>query len=44
MGKKASMSETKRAQIIISHKEGLSERKICKKLACNETAVVLAKN
>ena len=31
MGKKASLSETKRTQIVILHKEGLSERKIRKK-------------
>ena len=31
MGKKASLSETKQAQILILHKEGLSERKIGKK-------------
>ena len=39
MGKKASLSEVKRAQIVILHKEGLSERLISEKVECSKTAV-----
>ena len=39
MGKKASLNEVQRAQIVILHKEGLSERLIIQKLVCSKTAV-----
>lgn len=39
MGKKASLSEVKRAQIVILHNEGVSERQISKKVGCSKTAV-----
>ena len=39
MGKKASLSEVKHAQIVILHKEGLSERLISEKVECSKTAV-----
>ena len=39
MGKKASLSETQRAQIVILCKEGQSERKISEKLNVSKTAV-----
>ena len=39
MGKKASLPESKKPQIVILHKDGFSERKICRKVACSKTAV-----
>ena len=42
MDKKASLSETKRAQIVILDKEGFSQRKIYKEVFCNKTAVYQA--
>ena len=39
MDKKASLSETKRAQIVILDKEGFSQRKIYKEVFGNKTAV-----
>ena len=39
MDKKASLSETKRAQIVILPKEKFSQRKICKKVSRSKTAV-----
>ena len=39
MGKKASLSEVKHAQIVILHKEGLSERLISEKVECSKPAV-----
>lgn len=39
MGKKASLSETQRAQIVILYKEGQSERKISENLGVSKTAV-----
>ena len=42
MGKKASLSQTKRAQIVILRKEGLFKRKICIKVTLSNTAVYQA--
>jgi transposase len=39
MGKKASLSDVQRAQIVTLHKEGYSERKIAVKICCSKTAV-----
>ena len=39
IGKKASLSEVKRAQIVILHKVRLSERLISEKVECSKTAV-----
>ena len=39
MDKKASLSETKKTQIVIWHKKGFSQRKICKQVFCSKTAV-----
>ena len=39
MGKKASLSEIKRSQIVILHKEGLSERTISSGMECSKSAV-----
>ena len=39
MTKKASLSETKQAQILILPKKGILQRKICKNVSCNKTAV-----
>ena len=39
MCKKVSLSKTKRAQIMILHKEGFSQWKICKKVSCSKTVV-----
>ena len=39
MGKKLGLSETKKAQIVILHKEGFTQKKICKKVSCNKTVV-----
>ena len=39
MGKKASLSEVKRVQIVILQKEGYSERQIKTQLKCSKTAV-----
>ena len=38
MGKKPSLSKTKRAQIVILLEEEFSQRKICKKLSCSTVA------
>ena len=42
MGKKASLSKTKKTLIVILHKEEFSQRKICKKVLCSKTAVYQA--
>ena len=42
MGKKSSLFETKRSQIVVFTKEGYSERKISAKIGCSKTAVHLA--
>ena len=42
MDKKASLTKNKKAQIAILHKKGFSQRKICKKVCYNETAVYQA--
>ena len=39
MGKKSSLSETKRAQIVVLSEEGYSEREISAKMQCSKTAV-----
>ena len=39
MDKKASLPKNKRAKIVILHKEGFPQRKICKKVFCIKTAV-----
>ena len=39
MGKKANLFGTKKAQIVILHYEGFSQKKICKKVSCSKTAV-----
>ena len=39
MGKKASLSEIQRAQVVILSREGLSEREISEKMSVGKTAV-----
>ena len=39
MGRKTALSEVERAQIVILHKEGLSEREIIKRISRSKTAV-----
>ena len=39
MGRKTALSEVERAQIVILHKEGLSEREITKRISRSKTAV-----
>ena len=39
MEKKASLCETKKAQIVILRKYGFSERQICKKVSCSKMIV-----
>lgn len=39
MGKKASLSEVQRAQVVTLHKEGYSERSISERVGCSKTAV-----
>jgi len=39
MGRKKSLSEVQRGQIVALHNEGLSERKIAAKLKVSKTAV-----
>ena len=39
MGKKASLFETKRYQVLVLHKKGFFQRKICKKVSCRKKAV-----
>ena len=39
MGRKASLTEVQRAQIVLLHDEGYSERQIALKMRCSKTAV-----
>ena len=39
MGRKASLSEAQRAQIVLLHDEGYSERQISLRMGCSKTAV-----